>query len=76
VDDDYDDYETRSMRFMRCDIAPLVLGLVEGIVGAVHATTVTAYNIAARHANHKHEQAVFYEEAAIEIETMTGETDG
>lgn len=75
MDDDYD-VETSSMRFMRCDIAPLILSLVEGITGAVHATAVTAYNVAARHANHMHEQAVFYEEAAIEIETLTGENDG
>lgn len=67
---DEEEYETRSMRFMRCDIAPLVLGLIEGIAGAIHASTVTFYNVAARHANHMHEQAVFQEEAAIEIETL------
>jgi hypothetical protein len=75
-DDDYLDIETRSMRFIRADIFPLILGLIEGIAGAIHASTVTAYNVAARHANHMHEQAVFREEAAIEIETLTGETDG
>jgi hypothetical protein len=79
VDDDdiyFTDVEETSMRFMRCDIAPLVLSLIEGIAGAIHATTVTAYNVAARHANFMHEQAVFHEEAAIEIETMTEGTDG
>ena len=76
MDDDYSDYETRSMRFMKADIAPLVLGLFEGIAGAVHASAVTAYNVAARHANWRHEQAVFHEEAAIEIETLTEGTDG
>jgi len=76
-DDDWTDVETRSMRFMKCDIAPLVLGLVEGLVGAIHASTITIYNLAARHANHIHEQAAFREEAALEIETLTtGEVDG
>lgn len=73
---DEEEYETRSMRFLRADIAPLILGLIEGITGAIHATAVVAYNVAARHANHMHEQAVFYEEASIEIETLTGEADG
>lgn len=73
---DDDDYETRSMRFLAADIAPLVLGMVEGIVGAIHAASVVAYNVAARHANFRHEQETFREEAAIEIETLIGEVDG
>jgi hypothetical protein len=71
-----EEYETRSMRFMPCDIAPLVFGLIENVLGAVHASSITIYNVAARHANFKHEQAVFYEEASIELETLTGENDG
>lgn len=74
MDDDYD--EDRSMRFLAADIPPLVLGLLEGILGAVHAASVTAYNVAARHANFRHEQELFREEAALEIETLTGETNG
>ena len=73
--DDYDD-EDREMRFLAADIPPLVLGLLEGILGAIHAASVTAYNVAARHANFRHEQELFREEAALEIETMTGEANG
>lgn len=71
-----DEVEDRSMRFMAADIPPLVLGLLEGIVGAIHQSVVIAYNVAARNANFAHDQAIFHEEAAIEIETLTGETDG
>lgn len=71
-----DEVEDRSMRFMAADIPPLVLGLLEGIVGAVHQGLVIAYNVAARNANFAHEQAIFHEEAAIEIETLTGDSDG
>jgi hypothetical protein len=71
-----EEYETRSMRFIRADIPPLFLGLIENLAGAIHASTIVAYNVAARHANHMHEQAVFHEEASIEIETLTGEADG
>ena len=74
--DDDDDYEKRSMRFMWVDIPPLLLGLLEGITGALHQSAVIAYNVAARHANFKHDQAAFREEAALEIETLTGDTDG
>jgi hypothetical protein len=78
VDDEdfFPDVEDTSMRFMPCDVLPLALGLLEGVASAIHASTVTAYNVAARHANFKHNQAVFLEEAAIEIETLTGEADG
>jgi hypothetical protein len=74
VDDD--EVETRSMRFIVADIPPLVFGLLEALTGALHQSLVVAYNVAARNANFKHEQAIFREEAAIEIETLTGETDG
>ena len=76
MDDDDFDVETSSMKFMAVDILPLILGFTENVLGALHSTAITAYNVAARHANFKHEQAVFREEAAIEIETLTGEVDG
>ena len=45
-------------------------------VAAIHQNVVIAYNVAARNANFQHEQLVFREEAAIEIETLTEGTDG
>jgi hypothetical protein len=74
VDDD--EIETRSMRFIAADIPPMVLGLLEGIAGAIHQSLVVAYNVAARNANFQHDQLTFREEAAIEIETLLEETDG
>lgn len=71
-----DDVERINMRFIAADIPPLILGLLEGIAGAVHQSLVIAYNVAARNANFQHDQLTFREEAAIEIETLTGETDG
>ena len=71
-----DGVERDSMRFIKADIAPLVLGLLEGIIGAIHQSVVIAYNVAARNANFQHEQLTFHEEAAIEIETLTGDVDG
>lgn len=72
-----EEVETNSMRFIAADIAPLVLNLMVNVVGAVHSSLITAYNVAARHANFLHDQATFREEAAIEIETLTtGELDG
>lgn len=73
---DDDEVESGQMRFIPADIAPLFLGFLEGIIGAWHQSLVVAYNVAARNANFQHEQLIFQEEAAIEIETLTGETDG
>lgn len=75
-DDDFFNVENISMRFMRSDILPLALGLLEGIAGAIHSTTVTAYNVAARHANHKHQQDDFRRAAELDIETITEGDDG
>lgn len=76
MDDDDDYVETRSVRFLKADLFPLVLGLIEGLTGAIHEAAQLAYNVAARHANHAHEQDAFRREAALEIETLTGDTDG
>ena len=73
---DDEEVERRSMRFIAADIPPLVLGLLEALTGALHQSLVVAYNVAARNANFQHEQLVFQEEAAIEIETLTEGTDG
>lgn len=64
-------------RFMKADLAVLGLGLVAGIVGAVHETLSAAQTLAAYHANYINSRHDFHEEAALEIETLTsGEIDG
>lgn len=63
-------------RFMPTDVVVLGLHLVAGISGAVTNTLNTAQALAAAHANFKVAQHEFHEEAALEIETMTGESDG
>lgn len=75
--DDDDDTRVTTHRFTRVDILPLVLDLLEGVLDALHKSSMLAYNMAARHANYKHEQAKFRTEAALDIERITeGNGDG
>lgn len=68
-----DDTTTQTAhRFTRVDVLPLILDLVENVLGALHDTSLLAYNMAARHANYKHQQAKFHTEAALDIERITG----
>lgn len=77
-DDDYTFTSTApcARRMLAFDVVVLAAFLIDEIAAAVHSTTTAAYNLTAMHANHLHEQATFREEAALEIETMTGGTDG
>lgn len=77
--DDDEEFEVEeehfARKFRRADLAVLALGLVHGFVAAMHETTMTAYNLAAAHANYMVNRDTFAEEAALEIETITGEQD-
>lgn len=78
-DEEYEGFieceEVTSRKFRKADLAVLALGLVSGIVDAVQATATTAYNLAAMHANYEVDQDTFREEAALEIETITGDSN-
>lgn len=73
--DDDDEYEVDhlSRRFRKADLAVLALGFIHGIVAAAHETTMTAYNLAAMHANYVVDRDKFHDEATLAIETITGE---
>lgn len=76
-DEEYEVQASTARQFIKADLWPLTLGLLEGLLGALHSASVTAYNVAARHANFMHQQDAFRKEAALEIETITAEpTDG
>lgn len=68
--------EMNSHKFRAIDAVVLTLGLVHELVSAVYQTTMTAYNLAAAHANYIVDQDNFRKEAALDIETITGEQDG
>lgn len=76
MDDDDDDYGPVTRRMLPVDYVVMAAFFFDELAGAVHRTATKAYNLAAMHANHIHEQATFREEAALEIETLTGEVDG
>lgn len=75
-DDDCTPSTPAVRRMRRADYVVLGCFILDEVVSALHTCTVKAYNLAAMHANYVHEQATFREEAAIEIETLTGERDG
>lgn len=74
--DDDDDYGPVTRRMLPVDYVVMAAFFFDELAGAVHRTATKAYSLAAMHANHIHEQATFREEAALEIETMTGGVDG
>lgn len=73
MDEEFEDDGPLSRRFRKEDLAVLALGFVHGIVSAFHETATVAYDLAAMHANYKVDQDAFHEEAALAIETITGE---
>jgi hypothetical protein len=79
VDDDFElelePYEL-SRRFRKPDFVVLGLDLIAGVVTSVAQTLTMARDCAAMHANWHAERDIFHEEAAREIETLTGEQDG
>jgi hypothetical protein len=82
MDDDYDDSDffvpgpPRGRQVGLIDLMVLSLHFVSEITSALHSTAVTAYNMAAQHANYKIDQREFRDQAARAIESMTtGETD-
>lgn len=64
-----------SRKFRKADIAVLAVGLLSGIVDAFASAATTAYNLAAMHANYEVDRDAFREEAALEIETITGDSN-
>lgn len=79
MDDDFEPVvvsRPAQRRAIAFDLVVLGAYVLDELAGALHSTCTAAYNLAAMHANHLHEQATFREEAALEIETMTGEFDG
>lgn len=77
MDDDYDiTYVSRGRKAGLVDLLVLSLHFVSELTSALHSTAVAAYNIAAQHANHRIDQEAFREQAALEIETLTGDDDG
>lgn len=77
VDEEFevDETEPVSRKFRKADLAVLAIGLIHGFVAAAYETTMTAYNLAGMHANYVVDRDTFHEEAALEIETITGEQD-
>ena len=77
MDEEFEYEEIMSRRFRKADLAVLALNLVSDVIGAVHQTAMTAYNLAAAHANYCVDRDNFHEDAALAIETIVnGETDG
>lgn len=65
-----------SRKFHALDIVVLGLSLAHGITQAIARDLATATHLVAAHTNYKIDRENFLEEAALEIETMTGEDDG
>lgn len=81
MDDEWDEIEFEgpqsvSRRFMPVDIIVLFLGLITGVLSAITNTFSMAQMLVASHANHKVDQHDFHEQAAQEIETLTGDENG
>lgn len=71
-----DDTPKPVRRFQASDLVVLTLDLVTNLIDAIGQTGYKAYNVAAMHANWRHEQRRFHQEAAQAIESITESTDG
>lgn len=63
-------------RFQKIDVLILGLNLVQNVAAVVADTFEMATHLVAAHANYNVERERFREDAAREIETITGENDG
>jgi hypothetical protein len=76
---DFADFGTNpapSRRFQSVDVLVLLFDLLRGIAHALYNTADSAFQLTAAHANWRVDRDAFHEEAALELETLTGDDDG
>ena len=62
-----------SRPLQKWDFVVLGLNVLSGAAEAVSETLQTLQVLVAAHANHKNDQRIFHQEAAIQIERLTGD---
>lgn len=65
-----------SRRFRKGDLIVLALDTAYNFVGVMANTLAIARNLAGMHQNYRVDQDNFRRQAALDIETITGEQDG
>lgn len=72
---DDEEYEPMSRRFRPLDAVVIALSLAHGIAQAIARDLELTTRLVAAHTNYKIEREMFLEEAALELETLTGDED-
>lgn len=62
-----------SRPLQKWDFVVLGLNLINGVVDSISETLLATQGLVTAHANHKNDLRIFHQEAAIQIEQITGD---